>query len=180
MSHPLRPIAVPGSSRLLLLGGCACEKPCTDQDLCVAAPTYTVRASTPVATAGACASGRTCEPHGSHVEALRVLVTNGDGAPQAEAPDVRVLSGANVYAITPEGSATVLWFAPPGPCDGCVTMQVTVSVTGNCPYRIRLVPVLKRLNRDERAARSAGLRPAPKSGLRHRLEKRALGWRAWG
>ena len=119
------------------------------------------------------------QSHGSHVEALRVLVTNGDGAPQPEAPAVRVLSGANVYAITPEGSATVLWFAPPGPCDGCVTMQVTVSGTDNCPYRIRLVPGaqggLKRLNRDERVARSAGLRPAPKSGLTHRLEKRALG-----
>ena len=143
MSHHLRSIAVFLLFGLLFLGGCACaDKACTDQDLCVAAPTYS-SALYPGCNGRSVRIRAHFETHGSHVEALRVLVTNGDGAPQAGAPDVRVISGANVYAITPEGNATVLWFAPPGPCAGCVTMQVTVSVTGNCPYRIRLVPVLK-------------------------------------
>ena len=143
MSHPLRPIAVPALVGLLFLGGCACaDRACTDQDLVVAAPTYT-SALYPGCNGRSVRIRAQLQAHGSHVEALRVLVTNGDGAPQAAAPEVQVLSGANVYAITPEGNATVLWFTPPGPCDGCVTMRVTVSVTGNCPYRIRLVPVLK-------------------------------------
>jgi hypothetical protein len=142
MSQPPRSIALSLLFGFLLLGGCACERACTDQDLCVAAPTYS-SALYPGCNGRSVRIRAHLQPHGSHVEALRVLVTNGDGAPQPAAPDVRVISGANVYAITTDGSATVLWFAPPGPCAGCVTMQVTVSAADNCAYRIRLVPVIK-------------------------------------
>ena len=128
---------------VLACAGCASDTPCTNQDLTVAAATYS-------ATLYPACNGRTVrvtahlQPHGSRVESLRVLVTNKDGAVAPDAPTVRVLSGGSVQATTSDGSAAVIWFKCPGPCDGsCVTMSVSVPRTGPCPYRIRLVPVMK-------------------------------------
>jgi hypothetical protein len=143
MTHPLRSKAVAWLSAMLLLGGCASDKGCTNQDLDVAGPAYTA-ALYPICNGRSVRVTAHLKPHGSRVEALRVLVTNADGAVQNEAPTVRLLSGARVDSETTDGAAAVLWFSPPGPCDGqCVTMQVTVPCSGRCPYRIRLVPVLK-------------------------------------
>jgi hypothetical protein len=143
MTHPLRPISSACLLALLIGAGCASDKPCTNQDLTVAAPVYSA------ALYQGC-NGRTVRvtahmrPHGSRVESLRVVLTNKDGAVAAEAPSVRNVTGANVQAITTDGSSTVIWFNGPGPRDGnCVTMTVTVPSTGPCPYRIRLVPVFK-------------------------------------
>lgn len=143
MTHPQRLMSSACLLSLLIGAGCASAKPCTNQDLTVAAPVYSS------ALYQGC-HGRTVrvtahmQPHGSRVESLRILVTNRDGAIAAEAPAVRNVSGGRVQAITSDGSATVIWFACPGPCDGsCVTMTVIVPSSGPCPYRIRLVPVLK-------------------------------------
>jgi hypothetical protein len=144
MTRPLKRVAI---SILLgcfsFVGGCATDHASTNQDLTVAAP---VSSS---ALYPSC-HGRTVrirsrlQAHGSRVEALRVVVTDRDGASSAEAPDVRGISGARVEAVTTDGGAAVIWFASPGPCDGnCVTMTVTVPCGAPCPYRIRLVPVFK-------------------------------------
>lgn len=143
MTHPERLMSAVSLLGLLIGAGCSSDKPCTNQDLTVAAPVYSA------ALYQGC-NGRTVRvtarmrPHGSRVEALRVLVTTRDGALATEAPAVRNVSGARVQAIGTDGNAAVIWFACPGPRDGnCVTMTVTVPSTGPCPYRIRLVPVLK-------------------------------------
>jgi hypothetical protein len=128
---------------LLALGACSSDRPCTNQDLVVAAPVYS-HALYPKCQGRSVRVIAHMQPHGSRVEALRVLVTNDDGAVDAHPPSVRMVGGAKVQAITTDGAATVLWFACPGPCDGtCVTMQVTVPNAGPCPYRIRLVPVFR-------------------------------------
>lgn len=142
MTHPSR-LATLACLLLPAIAACSSDKACTNQYLTVAAPSYT-------AALFAKCNGRTVRvtahmrPHGSRVEALRVLVTNADGAVDEHAPSVRVLSGASVQAITTDGPAAVIWFNCPGPCDGtCVTMSVTVPTEGPCSYRIRLVPVFK-------------------------------------
>jgi hypothetical protein len=141
MTNPLRAMA---AACLLFLTGCATDGgPCRNQDLTVSAPT-----TTSLLYPGC--HGRTVrviarmEPHGSRVEALRVLVTGRDGAVHAEAPSVRVGGGTAVQAITSDSGAAVIWFGCPGPCDGSVvSMSVTVPQTSPCPYRLRLVPVLR-------------------------------------
>jgi hypothetical protein len=130
-------------SALLLLGGCAADKGCTDQNLVVSAPTYSA-ALYPTCNGQRVRVTARFQTHGSRVEALRVVATSAEGVPRTEPPTVQVVSGAAIQAQTTDGGATVLWFVPPGPCDGtCVTMIVTVPCTDRCPYRVRLVPVLK-------------------------------------
>jgi hypothetical protein len=128
---------------IIVLAGCASDQPRRTQDLTVAAPTVS-------SFLYPGCHGRTVPvvahlvTHGSRMDALRVLVTTGDGTIQGPPPTVRVRGGAAVHVITPDGDAAVIWFTPPGPCDGtCISMTVTVPPSAPCPYRLRLVPVLK-------------------------------------
>jgi hypothetical protein len=127
----------------LLLPACASDKPTHVQHLTVGAPTVSSflypgchGRNVPVVVK--------MQPHGSRVEALRILVTARDGKVAPEPPSVRMRGGAAVQAISTDGEAAVVWFGCPGPCDGtCITMTVTAPASAPCPYRLRFVPVLR-------------------------------------
>jgi hypothetical protein len=128
---------------LVALQGCASDKPCRVQDLTVSAPVASSFLYPSCHGRNASVIARVVT-HGSVVEALRVVVTARDGTPTSEPPSVRVRSGAAVQAITTDGNAAVIWFTCPGPCDGAaIAMTVSVPQSSPCPYRIRLVPVLR-------------------------------------
>jgi hypothetical protein len=139
MTHSLRLMAL----ACLLLPACASDRPTHVQNLTVSAPTVSSFLY-PGCHGRAVPVVARMQPHGSRVEALRILVTGRDGKPAAEPPSVRVRGGAAVQAVTTDGEAAVVWFGCPGPCDGtCVSMTVTAPASSPCPYRLRLVPVLK-------------------------------------
>lgn len=142
MNHPSRLMRL-ACLVLPVLASCSASSPSKHQDLVVAAPTAS--AVLYPRCQGRCVRVVAhMRPHGSRVEALRVMTTGEGGAVAEEAPQVRVIGGASVQTISTDGNAAVIWFSCPGPRDGtCITMMVTVPGTGCCPYRIRLVPVLK-------------------------------------
>jgi hypothetical protein len=142
MTHHRRRLFEAAVLLLLVLAGCSNTKPCTNQNLTVSAPV--VGTSLYPRCHGRCVRVSAClNPHGSRIEQLRVLVTSEDGTPASEPPTVRVVGGPRVQAVTTDGNAAVVWFCPPGPCDGIVSMMVTIPEASPCPYRIRLVPVFR-------------------------------------
>jgi hypothetical protein len=127
---------------LLVLGGCASDGPYRTQDLTVATAT-TSSLLYPRCHGRTVRVAARMQPHGSRVDAVRVMVTSRDGVVHPEPPTVTPRGGA-VQAVTTDGPATVVWFGCPGPCDGTVIpMTVVVPPNAPCPYRVRLVAVLK-------------------------------------
>jgi hypothetical protein len=128
---------------VLVLPSCASTKPTTRQDLVVAAPTLTSFLYPACHGCRVRVNARLC-PRGSRTESLRIVATGRDGKPLDEAPGVHVTGGAPIQAITTDGSATVVWFGCPEPCDGSmISMILTAPAAAPCPYRFRITPVFK-------------------------------------
>ena len=127
---------------LALLAGCACDKPTSCQHMTLSAPAVS-SVLYPACHGRSIPVIAKMQPHGSRIESLRIFVTTREGEISSEPPSVRVTAGSAVQGYGVEGSAAVLYFSYPGPCDGdCISMRVGIPQSSPCPYRLRLVPVM--------------------------------------